>query len=95
MLYKFDWDINKANSNFIKHKIRFEEAITIFKDFNALTIYDDEHSDLEDRWITIGISNIGRLVIAVHTYIEMDEIAEIRIISARKATKKEKNNYNR
>ena len=92
--FNFNWDINKALSNKKKHKIAFEEAIDVFKDPKALTLYDDEHSIDEERWITLGMCSISKLVLVVHTYVEYSETqADIRIISARNATKNEKLTY--
>ena len=55
MNYNFEWDPHKAQHNYRKHKIRFEEAATVFTDPRALTIFDSDHSEYEDRWITMGI----------------------------------------
>ncbi len=94
MNYLFDWDNTKAISNFKKHKNKFDFAVSIFRYPNALTIFDDEHSDYEDRWITIGLGLNSLLIVVVHTFQEIDsENALIRIISARKATKTEINYY--
>jgi uncharacterized DUF497 family protein len=94
MKYNFEWDTKKACMNVIKHKVTFEEAATIFKDPKALTMYDKEHSDNEDRWITMGFGNNGRLLTMVHTYNELnDNEVIIRLISARKSTKNETNKY--
>ena len=71
--YNFEWDPHKARSNQVKHGISFEEAATVFRDPQALSIFDDEHSSNEDRWITIGISNVGRLVVICHTFQKKDE----------------------
>jgi uncharacterized protein len=94
MNYMFEWDVDKANTNFKKHKVRFEFAASIFQDPMALTIFDDEHSDTEDRWITIGLARNSHLLLVVHTYYvqNMDDVI-IRIISARKATKNETKMY--
>ena len=94
MDYDFEWDSKKAKINLEKHDVSFEEAATVFKDSNALTIYDKEHSYVEDRYITMGITSIGRLLVVVHTYKEIssDECI-IRIISSRKAANKEKKYY--
>lgn len=95
MQYNFEWDTEKASLNRKKHKVSFELATSIFNDSRALSLYDDEHSvSIEDRWITLGISGNGNLLVVVHTYNEVnDEVARIRIISARKATKREKIQY--
>jgi uncharacterized protein len=94
MIFLFEWNPEKALSNFTKHNVRFETAASIFRDPLALSIFDDEHSDLEDRWITIGTAQNSQLLVVVHTFnlINNDD-AVIRIISARKATKKETNTY--
>lgn len=87
MQYKFDWDPHKASSNAYKHKITFRQAATVFRDPQHLSIYDKEHSEDEERWITLGIADQGLLLIVVHTFEQLDEEnASIRIISARKAT---------
>lgn len=87
----FQWDENKNNINKSKHNISFEEAQTVFYDENALLIDDPDHSEREDRFIILGKSNNAKLLIVCHCYRECDTI--IRIISARKATKTESNQY--
>jgi len=89
MKYNFEWDLEKASANKKKHKVSFEIAATIFKDPAALSIFDDEHSDFpKDRWITLGLSENGNLLVVVHTFDKIDNrTARLRIISARKATK--------
>jgi uncharacterized protein len=84
-----EWDSNKANSNLKKHRVSFEEAQTVLEDDFALTVDDDEHSVNERRFITIGESLAKRLLIVFHT-IEEDCV---RIISARKPTRGERQNY--
>jgi len=84
---KFEWSENKNASNKKKHKISFEEAQSVFYDENALIISDPEHSQGEDRFIMLGMSIKYRILVVVHSYREKDQ--KIRIISARKATKKE------
>ena len=92
--YNFEWDLGKAIQNIRKHKISFERAATIFLDPNAISIFDKEHSQEEERWITLGIDSNGILLVICHTYqvIDMASI-KIRVISARKATKKEQKQY--
>jgi len=85
----FEWDPQKAKSNLIKHGVSFEEASTAFQDTLSLTIDDPLHSIDEDRVVLIGMSNKNRLLVVVHT----ERGDNIRIISARKATKKERKNY--
>ena len=88
---KFAWDEKKANINFKKHKISFEEAKTVFFDPNALLIADPEHSDVEDRFIIMGLSNKLKILTVCHCYHENEEV--IRIISARKANSQETKTY--
>ena len=85
----FEWDLSKAKENIKIHGVSFDEASTAFKDTLSLTIYDPLHSDKEDRFILIGNSYKNRLLVIVHT--ERED--KIRIISARKATKKERKQY--
>jgi hypothetical protein len=87
----FVWDRIKAESNLKKHKTSFDEAKTVFSDPNARMIFDPEHSDDEDRFILLGISAGLKLLVVCHCYIEDDMV--IRIISARKANKKEQKQY--
>ncbi len=86
----FEWDHTKASSNLVKHKVSFEEATTIFGDLLSRTVDDPAHSfgDAE-RFVTIGLSHRGRLMVVVHE----DRVDNIRIISARTATKKEIQDY--
>lgn len=92
--YNFKWDPRKARDNRDKHAVTFDEAATVFKDVRALSILDPDHSETEDRWITMGISEKGRLLIVIHTFQEESEDAvTIRIISSRKAIKQEIKTY--
>ena len=94
MRYDFHWDPKKATANVRKHQISFERAATIFRDPHLLSIPDEEHSEAEERWITMGLDENGILLVLVHTFEKtVANSARIRIISARKATKKETNNY--
>ena len=87
---KFDWDENKSRKNSKKHKVSFHEARTVFESpFLPLTENDDSHSQDEQRYKTTGYSNKNRLLIVSHA----DRGNTIRIISARKATKPEKELY--
>ena len=85
----FEWDEEKATTNLRKHKVDFEEAATVFADFLSSTFPDPDHSVDEDRYITIGTSERGRVLIVSHTNRE----GAIRIISARKATPRERKTY--
>lgn len=87
----FEWDDNKNNINKIKHKVSFEEAHSVFKDDLALIIDDPEHSIDEERFIIIGESSLANLLVVCHCYRLSDTV--IRIISARKATKVEQEDY--
>ena len=94
MRFDFEWDPQKAKQNVDKHGITFELASTVFRDPLALSLYDEDHSASEDRWITLGISSTGALLVVHHTYAQADaEMATIRIISSRKAIKKEQEHY--
>lgn len=85
----FEWDNKKAKKNQINHEISFDEASTAFGDVLSLTIYDPMHSEAEDRFILIGTSVNNRLLVVVHT----ERNDHIRIISARRATNKERKYY--
>ena len=94
MQYNFEWDKNKALANVKKHRVSFEEASRIFLDSNMISLYDDAHSFGEDRWISIGISNLGKFIVLSHTFIEFDNgSSTVRIISARQANKEEIKQY--
>ncbi len=90
-LIRFEWDETKNQSNTRKHQVSFGEAKSVFYDPNALLIHDPDHSEDEDRFIMLGMSEKTRLLIVCHCYREHDEI--IRIISARKANTTEKTHY--
>jgi uncharacterized protein len=85
----FEWDPKKAGLNLRKHKVSFEEAATALSDPMAATGVDPDHSDSEDRYVTFGISERGRLLVVAHTV----EGKAIRIISARAASKGERKIY--
>ena len=89
--FRFTWDENKNRSNYRKHGITFEEAKTVFFDEEALLIDDPDHSEMEERFLLLGLSEAVNLLVVVHCYRETDFV--IRIISARKATKKEARQY--
>lgn len=90
-MLKFEWDESKAASNRAKHCISFEEAATVFGDPLATTFDDPEHSMTEQRFITIGESRDGDILVVAHTSREN----RIRIISAREATRRERRFYER
>jgi uncharacterized protein len=90
---KFEWDEKKNRLNIKKHGLSFEEAAYVFSDTDAISIIDTEHSENEERWITIGkIINKG-IIVVVHTERIKSEQEFIRIISARKAEKIEAKEY--
>ena len=94
MQHNFRWDPRKAAGNRRKHGVAFEEAATIFRDPRMLAIYDDEHSGSEDRWFTLGLSALGRLLVVCHTFEEeTDDSATLRIFSSRQATQRERQQY--
>jgi uncharacterized DUF497 family protein len=92
--YKFEWDPAKERVNIREHKVSFRRAATVFRDPSQLSIYDEEHSEYEDRWITMGVDSSGVLRVVVHTFEQVGEnLYEIRMISARKATSREARQY--
>jgi uncharacterized protein len=86
---EFEWDPNKAEANLNKHKVSFHEAATVFGDPLSITVPDPDHSFEEERYITVGSSDRGRLLMVAHT--EQDE--RVRIISARELTRTERDAY--
>jgi hypothetical protein len=91
----FEWDLVKNKQNQSKHKNSFENAATVFRDPNAITIPDLEHSEQEERWVTLGLSSKGILLVVIHTFRTVSpSAAHVRIISCRKADKTEIKEYN-
>jgi uncharacterized DUF497 family protein len=90
-MLRFDWDERKNKSNRIKHGVWFEEAQSVFNDPHGRLFYDPEHSKGEERFILLGVSSAARTLVVVHCYRESDAV--IRIISTRKATRKEARFY--
>jgi uncharacterized DUF497 family protein len=88
-MFKFEWDFQKAERNLRKHGVSFDEAVSVFGDELALTFSDTDHTESEDRSRTYGMSNKTRLLVLIHT----ERKNNVRIISARKATRYEKNIY--
>jgi uncharacterized protein len=94
ILIEFDWDPEKAASNRAKHDVTFEEAMLVFRDPLALSRADEEHSDTEERWITVGRTYDSRSALVVHTHVELeDDRVAVRIISARRPTRRELREY--
>ncbi len=90
----FEWDENKAKSNLRKHKVGFDEAETIFNDPFLITFADEFHSLEEDRFISIGLSKVNRILLVVHTETsENADVILVRIISCRTATVLEQKSY--
>ena len=88
---RFEWDSSKAASNAKKHKVTFEVAKTVFYDDFAVQFFDEEHSFDEERFLLLGISSDAKLLLVCHCEREDGDV--IRIISARKATESEAQNY--
>ena len=86
---RFEWDPEKAHRNLSKHQVSFSEAATVFGDPLSRTFCDPDHSIDEERYVTMGLSRSGKLLVVAHT----DRGDRVRIISARKATRKESNYY--
>lgn len=88
------WDAAKANSNIAKHGVTFAQAATVLLDPLAVTIFDAAHSEGEERWFTLGVSSEGKLLAVAHTFQSTDtELVRVRIISARQATRREREQY--
>jgi len=90
-MLRFEWDERKNKRNRAKHGVWFEEARSVFDDPHARLFFDPEHSEEEDRFILLGVSSAARTLVVIHCYRESHSL--IRIISARKATKKEARFY--
>jgi len=86
---EFEWNPDKAALNLEKHGVSFQEAATVFNDPLSMTFPDPEHSIGESRYVIIGLSRFGQLLVVAHT----DRDAKVRIISARKATRQERRFY--
>ncbi|MGP0093468.1 MAG: BrnT family toxin [Xanthobacteraceae bacterium] len=94
VVYDFEWDPAKALYNARKHGVTFDQAATVLLDALALTVYDDANSQHEERWFTLGLDAGGNLLAVAHAYeIIGPTNVRIRIISARKATKRERRSY--
>jgi uncharacterized protein len=95
LVYRFAWDSNKERSNVLKHDgVTFRLASTVLHDPLAITIYDEAHSEFEERWVSIGQAENGQTLVVVHTFVAIDaQLVEVRLISARKANKHERRDY--
>lgn len=86
---RYEWGPGKAESDAKKHGVSFTEAVTVFADILSMSYYDPDHSEEEDRFITIGLARSGELLVIGHT----DREDRIRIITARRATRRERKLY--
>jgi hypothetical protein len=68
--YNFEWDPAKARSNLKKHGVSFETAVAVFRDPQALTVFDEEHDEDEDRWVTLGAVEEEGLLVVIHTFVK-------------------------
>ena len=93
--FNFEWDPAKAKANQKKHGISFEQATNVFRDSRAISVFDEDHAEEEERWITVGSTTQGAVMVVIHTFRELSsgDEATIRIISARRATKREMKDY--
>jgi uncharacterized protein len=87
--FQFEWDEDKAQSNARDHRVTFDEAVTVFRDALASTIPDPDHSLGEERYLTIGLSTQGRLLVVSYT----ERQGQFRLISCRPATRRERRTY--
>jgi uncharacterized DUF497 family protein len=92
-LFEITCDPGKAKSNHAKHGVTYAEAATVLLDPLAVTVFDQTHSEVEDRWFTLGLSTNGRLLAVSHTHAFDVRIIRVRIISARLATRRERAQY--
>ena len=92
--FRYRWDTAKGRANRRKHGVSFNVAVGVFREPLALTIADPEHSETEERWITLGVVPETGLLVVVHTYsaVNADDI-DVRVISARRASKRERRDY--
>ena len=92
-MFDFEWDPAKAASNLRKHGVAFKLAATVFRDLFIRSIPDEEHSDAEERWVTVGEARNGQLLTVCHTFRQVAHQELIRIISARPATRNERRQF--
>ena len=94
MQYNFEWDPEKDKRNRRKHGVAFDQAATVFRDPRSLSLFDSDHNEDEDRWMTLGLSGTGKLLIVNHTFDQINaKNVNIRIFSSRKAVKREIRQY--
>jgi uncharacterized protein len=93
---EFTWAAAKASANLAKHGVAFAQGASVFADALALTVFDDAHSEFEERWFTLGMDSAGKLLAVAHTYTVTGPATarvRVRIISAREATRAERRQY--
>lgn len=94
IVYHFEWDTAKARTNLTKHGVSFRLATAVFRDPLALTTFDDEHSEDEERWVTLGRTENGQYLVVIHTFSQVSAAEiHIRIVSAREADRQEIRDY--
>lgn len=94
IVYDFEWDAGKVRTNLRKHGVSFRAATAVFRDPLARTVFDEEHSEDEERWVTLGRTQNGQYLVVVHTFTQVSESEiHIRIISAREADRQEIRDY--
>ena len=93
--FEVSWDPHKAEANITKHGVTFAQAATVLLDPLHVTVFDAAHSQDEERWFTLGTSSEGKLLAVSHTYHQPEDAdpAQVRIISAREATRRERQQY--
>lgn len=89
----FEWDPGKEKINIAQHRVSFTEACQVFGDPCQLNLFDCDHSEDEDRWVVIGEVPTMKIMVVIHTMRQIADLQKVRIISARKATKKERETY--
>ena len=92
-MFEFEWHPGKGASNLRKHSVSFELAATVFSDPLAMSMPDEEHSESEERWVTMGEARTGRLIVVCHTFHRCEDARKVRIISARPATRIERRTF--
>ena len=92
-MFEFEWHPGKAASNLRKHGVSFELAATVFGDPLAISIPDEEHGEIEERWLIMGEARTGRLFVVCHTFHRYEDAWKVRIISARPPTRAERQAY--
>ena len=92
-MFEFEWHPGKGASNLRKHGVSFDLAATVFSDPLAMSMPDEEHSESEERWVTIGHAHNGQLIVVCHTFRRREDAWKMRFISARPATRNERRTF--